>query len=457
MTPIPRLPDGWVWSTVAGVGDVQLGRQRAPRYHYGPNMRPYLRVANVFEDRIDTSDVMEMDFAPSEFERYRLRPGDVLLNEGQSPQFLGRPAVYRGSPPDVAFTNSLLRFRAGPAVTPEWALIVFREHMHSGRFARESRITTNIAHLSAARLKSVEFPVPPLDEQKRISAFVDEQLATAAGVTTALEVLARKLRFARKRLLDSAVSASLLTKSLGEILAEPLANGRSVPTADGGFPVLRLTALREGRIDLTQSKPGAWDAAAARPWLVERGDFLVARGNGSLRLVGRGGVVGEVSEPVAYPDTLIRVRVDPVQCDLRYLQVVWESTGVRKQIEAAARTTAGIYKINQRDLAAVIFPLPPLDVQRQIVTVVANVWAGLDTVVAGVERLVRLVDAFKRTVLRTAATGRLLPQDPAEGRAEFLLKRICEDRANARPDARRKQPRTVHGTRSDRDRREESV
>ena len=57
-------------------------------------MRPYLRVANVFEDRIDTSDVMQMHFSDEEFERYRLAPGDILLNEGQSPEFLdARPST----------------------------------------------------------------------------------------------------------------------------------------------------------------------------------------------------------------------------------------------------------------------------------------------------------------------------------------------------------------------------
>ncbi len=43
-------------------------------------MRPYLRVANVYEDRIDLSDVMEMNFTPEEFETYKLKHGDILLN-----------------------------------------------------------------------------------------------------------------------------------------------------------------------------------------------------------------------------------------------------------------------------------------------------------------------------------------------------------------------------------------
>ena len=64
-------------------------------------MKPYLRVANVFEDRIDTSSIKEMHFEEAEFEKYKLRDGDVLwLNEGQSPELLGRPAIYRGEPPE---------------------------------------------------------------------------------------------------------------------------------------------------------------------------------------------------------------------------------------------------------------------------------------------------------------------------------------------------------------------
>jgi type I restriction enzyme S subunit len=127
LSAIPEVyPDGWKRVTVGEAGEVSLGRQRAPKYHKGPNMRPYLRVANVFEDRIDTTDVMSMHFDDDEFSFYALQPGDILLNEGQSPDLLGRPAMYRGDPPGLAFTKSLLRFRAGPSVLPAWALLVFR-------------------------------------------------------------------------------------------------------------------------------------------------------------------------------------------------------------------------------------------------------------------------------------------------------------------------------------------
>jgi len=206
--PLPPLPH-WQLRTVAEVGTVTLGRQRAPRYHVGPNMKAYLRVANVFEDRIDVADVMEMHFDQAEFERFRLVRGDILLNEGQSPELLGRPAMYRGQPEDVAFTNSLLRFKAGPEVDPEWALLVFRRHLRAGRFAVESRITTNIAHLSAGRFSKVEFPVPPIPEQLERIRRVQAQLSLVAMLDRTITVARKKAQALRHSVLHAAFTGRL--------------------------------------------------------------------------------------------------------------------------------------------------------------------------------------------------------------------------------------------------------
>jgi len=207
-----EYPKHWHRTTVAEAGEVILGRQRSPKYHKGPKMRPYLRVANVFEDRIDTGDIMSMHFDDAEFERYRLHPNDILLNEGQSPHLLGRPAMYRGEPSNVAFTNSLLRFRAGRYVLPEWALLVFRRHLHAGRFMCESRITTNIAHLSAGRFKKVEFPIPPIDEQERIVKSVQAQLSTTERIGTVIIRQRARANALRSAILSAAFSGRLVAQ-----------------------------------------------------------------------------------------------------------------------------------------------------------------------------------------------------------------------------------------------------
>ncbi|WP_199489326.1 restriction endonuclease subunit S [Micromonospora craniellae] len=290
-----NLPPGWRWATVGEVGRIDLGRQRHPNWHTGPEMRPYLRVANVFEDRIDTSDLKEMDFS-GVFERYKLKPGDVLLNEGQSPELLGRPAIYRGSPENVAFTNTLLRFRAGPHVLPEWALIVFRRHMHARRFAREARITTNIAHLSASRLKSVEFPVPPLDEQRRIVNLIEDHLSRLDAAERLQSTGRRKLVALRRSALTTVLQPAdrqmvPLRHLVERIEAGKSFGGASGPAAPEQWGIIKVSAMTWGEFRPDENK--AIPASAANPqYEIRQGDLLVSRANttdyvGASVLVGR--------------------------------------------------------------------------------------------------------------------------------------------------------------------------
>ncbi|WFB08193.1 restriction endonuclease subunit S [Streptomyces sp. LX-29] len=249
-----RSPKSWEVTTVGEAGSIDLGRQRHPDWHHGPEMHPYLRVANVFEDRIDTTDVMEMDFT-GVFERYKLEPGDVLLNEGQSPHLVGRPALYRGQPANVAFTNSLLRFRARPDVLPEWALMVFRRHLHARRFMREVRITTNIAHLSSKRLKAVEFPIPPLEEQKRLVQRCEELLTDADALERGLEQGLCRAQSLRKALLSRAFTGALVPQDATDEPASALLDRIRAERASSGKPTRAIRARRPRKTAGAELKP----------------------------------------------------------------------------------------------------------------------------------------------------------------------------------------------------------
>jgi len=230
---LPRLPDSWAWATVHDVGLVQLGRQRAPQHHNGEHMRPYMRVANVFEDRIDLDDVMQMNFSPAEFETYCLHDGDVLLNEGQTPDLLGRAAIWRNQINGCCFQNTLIRFRAYAPVSPEWSLLVFRHYLHAKRFKRESQITTNIAHLSAGRFATIEFPVPPPEEVAEILHRVSEALAAASDTEAMLDAEAADAARLKQAILKSAFEGRLVPQDpadepAGALLAR-LAAAPAVP------------------------------------------------------------------------------------------------------------------------------------------------------------------------------------------------------------------------------------
>ncbi|PJE02022.1 MAG: hypothetical protein CK429_35135 [Mycobacterium sp.] len=255
-----------------------------------------------------------------------------------------------------------------------------------------------------------EFRVPRfgVESEHCIVDLLEDHLSRLDAAESYLKSAEARETVLYRRLLDAALmNVATVTVPFSSTLKSGLANGRSVPTQTGGFPVLRLTALREGRIDLNARKEGAWTQSDASRFLVERGDFLISRGNGSLRLVGLGGLVTDEPDPVAYPDTLIRARPDGAQLDAEYLALIWNSSVVRRQVEASAKTTAGIYKVNQKDLGAVNIPMTSLAQQATVVASVRESRDALAVVAKGRVRALARLSVLRRSLLAAAFSGRL--------------------------------------------------
>jgi type I restriction enzyme S subunit len=217
--------------------------------------------------------------------------------------------------------------------------------------------------------------------------------------------------------------------SVDQLTPDDLANGRSVPSADNGAKVLRLTAVRDGHIDLTASKSGAWTEDEARQFWVTEGDLLIVRGNGSLSLVGRAGLVPEVVAPVAYPDTLIRLRVLNAVVNPAWIGAIWDSSFVRKHIELRARTSAGIYKISQPDIVSAVVPVPPISEQRAAMAEIETLKTEAVALTNAIDLGLQQSAAQRQNILRAAFAGQLVPQDPNDEPASVLLERIRAERA----------------------------
>jgi len=167
-----------------------LVRSTLQSKHSSRSYLAYVRVANVFEDRIDVTDLLSMDFDERDYETYRLEHGDVLLNEGQSIELVGRPAMWRNEVPDCCFQNTLVRFRCDPnKALPEFALATFLWMFRSGQFTRISSKTSNVAHLGAGRFAKLNMCLPPLPLQ---TAFAQNAQRIQAAAR-ALEAAAAKV------------------------------------------------------------------------------------------------------------------------------------------------------------------------------------------------------------------------------------------------------------------------
>ncbi len=202
------LPRGWVWSTVGEVGEVNLGRQRSPKNRSAEYPTKYIRAANLTWEGIDLTEVLEMDFKPHEREVYRLRQGDVLLSEASgSADQVGKPAVWRLEEGEYCFQNTVIRFRS-QEIIPDFAKFVFSHYARNGVFARVAK-GIGIHHLGADRLSAIPFPVPPVAEQHRIVAKVEQLLSDLDAAVAALERVRVKLKRYRASVLKAAIEGKL--------------------------------------------------------------------------------------------------------------------------------------------------------------------------------------------------------------------------------------------------------
>jgi type I restriction enzyme S subunit len=176
-----RIPKEWEVVRVEDAGEVRLGRQRSPEHEYGMHMTPYLRVANVFDCYIDYSDVLAMNFDPSEQVTYGLRPGDILLNEGQSLELVGRSAIFTGPVGVFCFQNTLVRFRCNTTAMADFCQAVFKFWLDTRRFTLIAKQTTSVAHLGADRFAKMLFARPYIREQHLVAERLraHDQLITA--------------------------------------------------------------------------------------------------------------------------------------------------------------------------------------------------------------------------------------------------------------------------------------
>ncbi|MGW5877739.1 restriction endonuclease subunit S [Nocardiopsis terrae] len=205
--------DSWSRGRVADFGEVRMGRQRSPKHESGASMTPYLRVANVFDGRIDYTDVLSMNFSLQEREVFGLNPGDILLNEGQSLDLVGRSAIYQGPPREYCYQNTLIRYRCADLLLPEFAQLKFSSWLRLGYFSRVAFQTTSIAHLGADRFAQMEMSFPPLEEQCRIVSIIGAHDERIAAERARLE----KLRKLKAGLMDDLLTGRVRVNQLKDL------------------------------------------------------------------------------------------------------------------------------------------------------------------------------------------------------------------------------------------------
>ena len=207
------LPSSWKWARFDSVSNTRLGKMLDKAKNKG-ELRPYLRNTNVQWFNFEIDDLKSMRFEEHELDEYRVTPGDLVICEGGEP---GRCAVWEGEVEDMFIQKALHRARPWLGISPFFLQSCLKAAANSGYLSQFFTGAT-IKHFSGEKLAKYPVPLPPLAEQYRIVAKVNQLMALCDRLKT---------RLTQSRQLNEQLTSTLVERALAEdALQAPIATDR---------------------------------------------------------------------------------------------------------------------------------------------------------------------------------------------------------------------------------------
>lgn len=203
---IGEVPTHWAVAPLYARYEVALGKMLDSKKITGEYLAPYLRNVDVQWHQVNTEGLPEMDFRPSDRQRYRLQPGDLVVCEGGE---VGRTAMWRGELEECYYQKAIHRLRPySDRDLPDFLLFVMDAAAHAEVFVAGSNPNT-IDHLTAVQLRHHRFPFPPRNEQEAIAKTLAEALENLGKLRTEIDTAINHLHEYRTALISAAVTGKI--------------------------------------------------------------------------------------------------------------------------------------------------------------------------------------------------------------------------------------------------------
>lgn len=193
-------------------------REVAGQFSYGSAAKssqkgevPVLRMGNIQGGYLDWSDLVYTSDR-LEIEKYRLSAGDVLFNRTNSPELVGKTAVFNGEH-EAIYAGYLIRVRCSDCLRPDY--LNFCLGSPAGRdYCWEVKSDgVSQSNINAQKLAAFEFSLPSLDEQTEIIRRVEMLFGFAAGIEARYQIARLKVDRLTPALLAKAFRGELVSQN----------------------------------------------------------------------------------------------------------------------------------------------------------------------------------------------------------------------------------------------------
>ena len=311
-------------------------------------------------------------------------------------------------------------------------------------FNKDKMFGTAIPYIRLGNLQEFPIPVPPLTQQQRIvdrieSLFtkLDEAKQKAQDALDSFET--RKAAILHKAFTGDLTAQWRKERGLGMESWEDISwgafissieagknwNAEGRPPQDNEFGVVKVSAVTWGEFNENESKTCTISSQLNEATQIHAGDFLFSRAN-TLQLVGNCVIVKNISKRLMLSDKILRFTFQSVVVP-NFVLYYTKSQAYRIQVEQlASGNQDGMRNISQKNLKAIIFPVPKIEEQTEIVRILDDLLAKEQQAKEAAEKVLEQIDLTKKAILARAFRGELGTNDPSEESALELLKETLQ-------------------------------
>ena len=330
-----------------------------------------VRMNNVDKNgNLNLTEVRRVPKTQTNLEKYYIRPNDVLFNSTNSPNLVGKSALFLGHQENIVFSNHFLRLRSTPQLLPtflsHWLVYKFQQRIFEGLCTQ----WVNQASVRKEDLLSLEIPLPPLAEQERIAARLDaaDQLRTWRR-----DALARLDALTHSLFLDMFGDPESNPKGweivqLGDVCTEVYRYPTyyDITYEESGVPEVRGELIKaDGTLEKNKSKYRYISSQTSSRFpktILSEGDLVMSvRGTiGKIAIVKKDLVGANITA------NLIKIALDKTRGLPQFILFLMRGNHFKSLLQQASASTT-IQTIKAPSLKSCKIPLPPLSLQKEFV------------------------------------------------------------------------------------------
>lgn len=255
--------------------------------------------------------------------------------------------------------------------------------------------------------------IPPLDEQFRIVARIEELFSELDKAVDTLKTTKEQLEVYRQAVMKDAFQEKESIIHLGDAIEKPrygTSKKCDYPCTANSTAVLRIPNIdtKNGRVDSSDLKYAEFNEKELEQLSLKNGDILIIRSNGSISLVGSSAIIRKCDTDKTYAGYLMRLRILNKEKLLpKYLLYYLSSPDARRYIESVAKSTSGVNNINSQEISKLCVPLSSIEKQEKTVAEIEMKLSVYHEIEKSVDTVLVQADAMRQSILKQAFEGAL--------------------------------------------------